>query len=262
MLDGWRHDLHNVRLLQDAHADCVEAVFREDFSLPGNLKRVEIKSFGETRTFYRSTEPLQNRIFFTGNETSKRIDEVLRYFVDRNADCIMDVNPANFQVLPHLLTRGCSVEEFRSVWVCTGDLGRDESDFRLDCRRVDVATFRRLSPLVEDGEAGDPVDDLQPDPGFTYYPGFDNERPVASAAMFFNGESVYLQWTGTHPDYRRRGYHGEMIRLRLGDAFEMGAKRAFSVTEFDSQSSYDLPRLGFTLTYNWLLIVREPRPLE
>lgn len=65
-----------------------------------------------------------------------------------------------------------------------------------------------------------------------------------------------------HADFRRRGYHGQMIRMRLRDALEMGAQRAFTITDFDSQSSYDLQHHGFTLAYNSLLMTRESVPMK
>ena len=92
----WRHDQSHVHMLQNAHADHIEALYREYLSVPGNPKNVEIKTFGETRTFYADGEWLQNRAIFTGNETPEQFDEVLSHFIDKSADCVIEINPSNF----------------------------------------------------------------------------------------------------------------------------------------------------------------------
>ncbi len=268
----WRHDRDNIRMLHNAHADHIEAKYREFLSMPGNPMNVETKRFGQTRTFYAKGDRFENRAIFSGNETLDQFDEVLNHFAEKGVDCNIEINPANFyrtdpfswnsEGVPYLLDRGCTIEGFRTVWVRDKPLQPEEQTFSLDCRPVDYEQFAKVAPIIHGEPPEEDAPAFEPDSGVFYYVGFHGDQPVANSVMYFNGESGYLQSAITDPDFRRRGYHTQMTRMRVRDAFEMGAVRMFTVTDFNNQSSYNQQRNGFQLAYNYLLLVRKPKPLD
>src|SRR6266550_338364 len=121
----FQHDRAHVRLLQHAHADHIESQYRGMLALPGNPAGVIIRSFGDVRTFIAAGNRLENRAIFNGDETAEQVDEVLKHFAEHNANCVIEVNPANFYVNPpatwekrllnFLLERGCRIHDFRCV---------------------------------------------------------------------------------------------------------------------------------------------------
>jgi RimJ/RimL family protein N-acetyltransferase len=81
------------------------------------------------------------------------------------------------------------------------------------------------------------------------------------STLFHRGDTAYLAWVYTGPSYRGRGFQTDAIRLRTRDAFGLGAKRVFTVTDFNFTSPRNLQRCGMRLAYNYLLVRRDPLPL-
>src|SRR4051794_21731249 len=101
-------------------------MYRAMLNLPGNRGNVVLRQIGPTRTFIAAGERLENRAIFTGEETDEQIDGVLRHFAHHQANCVIEVNPANYYVDPpasweqwllkRLLWRRCLIDGFRCVW--------------------------------------------------------------------------------------------------------------------------------------------------
>jgi len=273
--DAWQHDREHVRLLQQAHADHIEALYRGLARRSPDPDGAEIRTFGSTRVFTTVGNRLENRAIFTGNERSEHFDEVFQHFAERGVRCVIEVNPANFyrsdpfswatEVLPLLLAKGCTVEDFRCVWVC------DRAPRRLTEPRVECFAPERIEALLGHLEHVYPDDAWRASieqircgesgEEWRHYIGYAGDRPVSTGTLFSNGDSGYLAWWFTHPDWRRRGQQQAGIRQRAADAFEMGCKRAFTVTDFGIQSAANLQQCGFQLAYNYLLLYREPVPV-
>ena len=103
--------------------------------------------------------------------------------------------------------------------------------------------------------------EIESGPGWYFYVGFHHGRPVSWTKLYCAGESAHLMGADTQDDFLRRGYHGQLIRLRIREAFAMGAKRVYTETTFNNQSSRDLERTGFRLAYNCLMLRRPPAAL-
>lgn len=272
---AWRHDRDHVRLLQRAHADHIEATYRGLASRRDDPDGAEIRSFGKTRVFTTRKNRLENRAIFTGNEREEDFDEVFRHFDERGVRCVIEINPANFyrndpfswdaEVLPLLLAKGCTIEDFRCVWVCDRAPER-RAEPRIECfgpDRID-AFLGELERVYANTDRRAPADQLRSGEGgeeWRHYIGYEGDRPASTGTLFSNGDSGYLAWWFTHPDFRRRGHQAAGIRQRTADAFEMGCRRAFTVTDFSIQSSINLQRCGFRLAYNYVLLYREPFPI-
>lgn len=271
----WRHDRAHVRMLQQAHADHIESIYRGLAQQPGNPHGVRIQTFGRTRTFVAEGKRLENRAIFTGNEALDAFDAVLAYFDQQETTCFIEVNPANFyrtdpfswesEVLPHLVHLGCRIEGFRCVWQCfTPPAAGNATDAhpieRFGPGQIDdyVALARRVETTRDWEKHGTELRGGESGAGWYHYIGYAGAEPCAVAGLFSNNGLGYLSWGYTHPDYRGRGYQSALIRRRVADAFTLDCHGAFTVSDFNIQSARNLQRCGFQLAYNYILLMYEP----
>ena len=61
-------------------------------------------------------------------------------------------------------------------------------------------------------------------PGWRHYAAFDGDRPVATAAAFFQGEFAWIDFAATLSDYRGRGGQAALLARRASDAIELGCR--------------------------------------
>jgi len=238
------HDRAHVRLLQNAHADHIEAVYRGMEQLPGNPQGVVIRTIGPTRTFIARGNRLENRAIFTGEESDEQIAEVLRHFADNQANCVIEVNPANFYVNPpttwekrllkRLLALGCAIHDFRCVWGTTEPAG-GATPHR--CERFDAAEIDRYIPLARQVDEKENWSDdrraAMSAPGWRYYVIRDEDGvPCANGSLFVRGAIGYLAWWFTKPSHRGRGIQKEGIAHRVNDALAQGCQHVFTVYRF------------------------------
>jgi hypothetical protein len=270
------HDREHVRMLQNAHADQIESAYGAMRSLPNNPAGVVIQRIGPTRTFIARGKRLENRAIFTGEETDKQIDDVLRHFVEHQSNCVIEVNPANYYVNPpttwekrllkRLLYRGCSIDDFRCVWSRWERPGPDEPAPQHRWEKFEsreLNGFIELSRAVEPRKQWTDLDRAEAArPGITHYIGFDErDGPCAISTLFVNGAMGYLAWSFTKAEHRGKGFQSDAIRLRVRDAFGRGCSCVFTVTDFNFASPRNLQQCGFRLAYNYLLLRRDPVPL-
>jgi hypothetical protein len=268
---NYPHDRDHIRLLQHAHADHIEAMYQSMMQLPGNPANVVIQKIGPVRTFIAAGDRLENRAIFTGEESLEQIDEVLHHFINHRANCVIEVNPANYYVdpptsweqrlLPHLLHRGCRIDGFRCVWCRSA--GPIESPPKHRWQRFAGSEIDAFAQAIA---PFDPAKQWTPEErashsilNFFHYIGYETDRPAATGSLFINGPIAYLQWFWTHPEFRNCGFQQEGIQIRLRDAFAQGCNHIFSVTDFNLASPRNLQRCGFHLAYNYLMVRQDIR---
>jgi GNAT superfamily N-acetyltransferase len=90
-------------------------------------------------------------------------------------------------------------------------------------------------------------------PGWRQYLAWDGATPVATGAMFVEGDVAWLGFAVTAPSHRGRGAQSALVARRVRDAAALGC--AWVTTETDAETvgkpsgSYrNLRRLGFELT--------------
>ncbi len=275
---GWMHDRDQVRMLQHAHADHIESTYRAWLNMPGNPFGVVIRSFGNVRTFIASGDRLENRAIFSGDESEEQIDDVIAHFQARGANCVVEVNPGNYYVNPprdwrarlldRLMVNGCRPNNFRCVWASTNrpPAPLTPTPDTLRWRRFsgpgDVAELARVMEQLKPKEKWDGADFANAGKSGTYhYVAFRGDHPVASGSLFTNGTAGYLSYWETLRQERGQGTHQEAIRRRMCDAFDLGCRYVFSVTDFNFTSPRNLQRCGLHLAYNYLMLRREPQPV-
>ncbi len=92
-------------------------------------------------------------------------------------------------------------------------------------------------------------------PGWRFYLAYIDDQPVATGGMFIDGESAWLDFASTHPDFRGRGAQTALIERRIRDAAAAGVRTLVTETAEDrtvkpSISKRNLIRCGFTEVYH------------
>lgn len=90
--------------------------------------------------------------------------------------------------------------------------------------------------------------------GWQYYAAFDDDRVVATGALFVRGEVGWLGMGSTYPEYRRRGAQGVLMARRIRDAAALGCRWVVTETGEDlpdspNPSFHNMLRTGFQLAY-------------
>ncbi|HEX8524713.1 MAG TPA: GNAT family N-acetyltransferase [Tepidisphaeraceae bacterium] len=268
------HDRATVRLLQNAHADHIEASYRGLLSLANNPEQVIIQHFGPVRTFIAAGHRFENRAIFTRAESPEQIDAVLQHFIARQSNLVIEINPANFYVDPprtwekrllnHLLVRGCRIEDFRCVWFYR------KSDELTHPHRINAFLPHQVDEYIHFATQVDASAKWTAAnraaaaiPGKLHYVAFDESgTPAAVGGLFINNQAAYLSWWYTRPECRGQGFQRAGIQRRVRDALAAGCTHMFSVTDFNYASPRNLQACGFALAYNYLLLRRDPLPLE
>lgn len=275
----WTHDAVHIQRLQNAHADYIESIYTGLANTPGNPEQVRIRRFGNTRTFLASGERFTNRTILSGNESQADLEALFTYYDTHQAGCVIEVNPANFypsepftwdsDLVPALFARGCELCHFRCVWYrpCEGwiDDSKDSGEIlTFDHTQIEayLPLAQQVEPETDWEEKAAYLRSGEGQAGWYHYVVMAQGQPIASAAFFQAGEIGYLAQADTHPEYRRLGAHGTLIRRRVLHARALGCEGVFSVTDSHTQSGRDLQRLGFFLAYNYLLFVRSPQPVD
>ncbi len=92
-------------------------------------------------------------------------------------------------------------------------------------------------------------------PGWQHYLAYDEEKPVACAALYINGDYASLAFAATLPEYRKMGAQSALIARRFNDAAQLGCRWMITETAEETPerpvTSYrNMRRLGFEVAYN------------
>lgn len=91
-------------------------------------------------------------------------------------------------------------------------------------------------------------------PGWRHYLAFDGDKPVATGALYAQGDYSWLDFASTLPEYRNRGAQSALVERRIRDAVELGCKRlvvetAQETPERPAPSYRNMLRFGFQVAY-------------
>lgn len=89
------------------------------------------------------------------------------------------------------------------------------------------------------------------DPGWHIFLSYSGDSPAGAGAMYVSGESAWMEWGATNPDFRRRGSQAAIMSARIQKALDLGCTHMFTETgeavEGDPQHSYkNILKAGFT----------------
>jgi len=269
------HDRQLVRRLHQAYADKTEDFFRGLQNAPGDQGDVSIRTFGPARVLIARGHDWLSRATLTGEETFEQIDEIVAHFAQRGQPCLVEWNPGNChrpdswnsELGRHLLDLGFRPRGFRCVYV--RDLGEPVGDPHPEptIRHFGPGELEEYVELVTAVEEWSEEQKARESANLTFgegsetwhhYVGTLDGAPCSVASLVVTGDTAYLEWSATHPDFRRRGCHAAMIRKRLEDAEAAGCDLAFSITDVGTQSGRNLQREGFCLAYNYVMLKKDP----
>ena len=228
--------------------------------------RLEVKLIGSARVTMipEYDHPLYNRILGLGvgePATESMLDEAIAFL--QTAGCtnyIAQVSPlAQPSQLPEWLAarglkpgrnwakmyRGNEPAPSISTDLRVEKIGEDQADAFADVTLPVWSMPPAGRPLVK-GNVGKP--------GWHHYLAFDGKKPVATAAMYINGETGWLGFASTLKKYRKRGGQGAMFARRIGDGLALGCKWLVTETGEDTPedpnpSYHNMLRSGFKLAY-------------
>ncbi len=132
-----------------------------------------------------------------------------------------------------------------------------DSEFRVErIGREHTQTFARLFVGNFDWPASTAAGVAEPvgRPGWYHYLAWADERPVATAAMFVDGENAWIDFASTRPEARGRGAQSALVTRRIADCGDLGVRlmivETSEPTDDDPAPSYrNMRRLGFRVAY-------------
>ena len=90
--------------------------------------------------------------------------------------------------------------------------------------------------------------------GWCHYLAFEGDLPIATGALFVQGDAGWLGLGATLPSHRRRGAQGAIMARRIRDAADLGCRWVVTETGEDlpdhpNPSFHNMLRTGFALAY-------------
>ncbi len=88
------------------------------------------------------------------------------------------------------------------------------------------------------------------DPGWHIFVSYEGDSPAGAGAMYVSGQSAWMEWGATDPNFRRRGSQAAIMAARIQKALDLGCTHMFTETgeavEGDPQHSYkNILKAGF-----------------
>lgn len=183
----------------------------------------------------------------------------LQWLASRTDSIRMDLSPLTMGVTPDdLREMGCEERPGCQVFV-RSVMGHDVFRAEDSPLTVEWAQGPRLEETLHAitrgfGEGEEPSKDML-DMARTYARLGEHmaivleDKVIAGAALFVEGETAYLSGGSVLPAYRGKHLHEVLIRERLKRAAEMGAKQAWVSSAPGGRSERNLLRVGFTKAY-------------
>jgi RimJ/RimL family protein N-acetyltransferase len=100
-----------------------------------------------------------------------------------------------------------------------------------------------------------PYDDKE----FNTYVGNKDGKVVSYGSIIIdhNAKLGYLHNSGTLKEYRRQGFHSEIVKRRCNWAFDKGIKEIYAIVEEDSASFKSLSKLGFGIDSSFFIYSKD-----
>ena len=206
---------------------------------------------------------LHNRVIGLGvfePATAQALDEVRDYFTGVDAHAV-NLPPLTDPAQLHEQLRGRGYASFfhHVKWTRgTQPAAASTSALRVQCVSADhAATYGELAARIT-------IDGLPAHaawsashvglPGWRHYLAWDGATPVATAALYVNGDGAWLGAASTLESHRGRGAQGALLAARVEGAIAAGAKALTVETgpnwpELDPVSYRNVERAGFQVAY-------------
>jgi GNAT superfamily N-acetyltransferase len=253
-------DLELARRLESAEAAIARAC------IEGRPETAILETAGGLALFGGAESPLTQAIGLglEGPVPLAEIDRLESFFRSRGARVSIDLCPlAAPGLLEQLAARGYRPAEFNNVLIRrladtefqpalhARRILPDEAE--LWCRTVGLGFFEQPELSEEEMEIGRAVCSI---PAAHCYLAFTEDgEPCAGGAMMAGHGLAILFADSTAARYRRRGFHRELIAVRLREARTQGCDLAAASVSPGSASQRNYERAGFQVAYTKVLLV-------
>ncbi|MGA2644212.1 MAG: GNAT family N-acetyltransferase [Candidatus Sulfotelmatobacter sp.] len=205
-----------------------------------------------------------------GPFTAQDLDRVEQFYRSRHAPSQVDLCPLHdAAVFEMFKERGYGIAELNNLLYRKLDAAEKFPAAPAGCeiRRGRLAEARELGGIVEraffpDG-APEAFKDLltplyQMDGAMTFAASFENKIVACGAGLVIPEHRVFaLCGAGTAQEYRGRGLQTALLGVRLRAAAQAGCEYAVVVTQGGSTSQRNCERLGFSVAYSKVTVIRE-----
>jgi GNAT superfamily N-acetyltransferase len=208
--------------------------------------------------------PLLNRVIALGIDqpaTEKAVDELIKGYRSAGvARFFVQLSPEAQPLHLHGWLRDRGLLHFNNwmkLYCEIGDPPTVESGFRIET--VDAGQASAFASILVPAYGWPDV--VIPwmaawvgTPPTRYYMSFDGDRPVATAALYVDGDAAWLGAAATDAAYRGRGAQSGLIARRIADAKAAGCHWLITETAEDrpdrpARSFHNLVRFGFKIAY-------------
>lgn len=199
-----------------------------------------------------------------GPVTAAELERVEAFNTAHESDTVLELCPVVEPTLLALIQeRGYRIVQFENLLVANLTVAPAEPALapQLRCVRADEhvswahlmarAFFSRDEVTAEEAALGVPFAAQAQ----TYVAEVDG-LPVATGAMWLDGDIAFLMTDGTLPAFRGRGLQQALIQRRLIDAMAAGARVAMASTLVNSGSQANYVRQGFRVLYTKFTALR------
>ena len=98
---------------------------------------------------------------------------------------------------------------------------------------------------------------LMENKNWKHYMAFDGSKPVATGSVYFSGDTSWIGFAATNPDYRGRGAQAAILEARINEVRNRGCKW-IAVETGEDTSEHDVPSYRNMLRYGFRLLYKRP----
>jgi GrpB-like predicted nucleotidyltransferase (UPF0157 family)/GNAT superfamily N-acetyltransferase len=98
---------------------------------------------------------------------------------------------------------------------------------------------------------------LMEDENWKHYMAFEDSKPVATGSVYFSGDTAWIGFAATNPNYRGRGAQAAILEARINEARNRRCKW-IAVETGEDTSEHDVPSYRNMLRYGFRMLYKRP----
>jgi len=255
-----------IRPFTEADADFVVQEFDPVFtrfnnsvslSHPGVLQERAFGSALALQDRHKPDSTYYNRVCNFTDRDLTLLDEIVDWYRSNDLRCHMSLHPAaqSREVLDSLYAKGFRYDG--SSWLYYKIPTRRNTDtpkgLRIskvtDSNLTQLFALRSASGLHIDQEVMSKVQHLYLQQNFQFFIASIDDTPAASASLFIHDQLAWLSNATTLEQFRGKGCHAALLRVREQAAASAGCRMLLTDTHFGSSSHRNILKQGFGIAY-------------
>ena len=231
----------------------------------GNPEGIELKRLGSAVCLYSQTMswPSFNTVKGIREEHIQHLDEIIDFYESRGRNPHIEIVPAlsGSALLRALQDKGFYCSGNHASLYCTPETSLtaiDNMPLNMEIRsleRDEFETYARIHclgtglpesgihPVARNNEV------LYDRPGWSFFIGYWGGRPAGAGVLHAGSNTASLTFAAVLPEYRRLGFHQQLLRRRIEQASQKGCSMVVGQCAFLSQSHRNMERAGMKIGY-------------